>query len=341
MFHRRLHPRGSALTLAIIVSIVLTGLIVTLAWVASAQTQYTSGLSKVDQAFFSAEAGAQRVQWYCKHYKLGSITSPLNGSVNGYSYSATWSNVVGSTILIRSTGASGRVSYALSQRVRPPYPAPALATGGNFDNKNIDILGDIVVGSYTNSAGGVLNGNLTYSLNATNTAAITGAIIHDGSVFLPIDMTALGNTLIAAAGQSYSGDLTNPVFDFTLIPGTNKVIYVSGNVTNPTFIGAGTLYCAGTLSVNNVGTAANPVNLVAKGDISLGSNVFLYGGVYTGGTLVRGKFAITGIVYAAVGISDYNNPTSYFTYAAPPWFDPRMSSWDPITSFTNFTGPMP
>ncbi len=329
------------MTLAIVVSIVLTGLIITLAWVASWTTQTTARISKMDQAFFAAEAGVQRVQWYCKHYQMGAIASPLNGTINGYTYSVTWSNVVGSTILIRSVGTSGSISYTISQRVRPPYPAPALATAGSFDNKNIDILGDVIVGSYANFAGGSLNGNLTYATSAMNTAAVTGAVVHDGSAFLPIDMTALGNTLVAAAGQTYTGDQTNTTFDFTTVPGPNKVIYVAGNVTNPTFNGSGTLYCSGSVSANNIATAANPVNIVAKGDITLSYNVFTYGGIYTGGTLHRSKFNITGIVYAALGVDDYNNPQSYLTFTAAPWFDPRIASWDPLTSFTNFTGPMP
>jgi hypothetical protein len=341
MFRSRFHARGSALTLAIVVSIVLTGLIVSLAWVASAQTHYTANLSKIDQAFFAAEAGAQRVQWYCKHYRMGSIASPLNGSVGGFGYSVNWSNVAGSTLLVRSVGSSGRTSYTLSERVRPPYPAPALATGGSFDNKNIDILGDVIVGSYSNFAGGSLNGNLTYTTSAMNTDAVTGSVIHDGSAFLPIDMNALGNTLIAAAGQTCTGDLINPVFNFTLIPGTNKVIYVSGNVTNPTFIGSGTLYCSGSVTANDIGTAANPVNIVTSGDITLNYNVHTYGGLYTGGRLHRAKFAITGIVYAAVAVDDYANPQSYLTFTAAPWFDPRISTWCPTTSLMNFAGPMP
>jgi hypothetical protein len=329
------------MTLAIVAAIVLTGLIITMAWAASWATQTTARISKIDQAFFAAETGVQRVQWYCKHYQMGSIASPLNGSVNGYNYSVTWSNVVGSTILIRSVGTSGQVSYTISQRVRPPLPAPALATGGSFDNKNIDIIGDVIVGSYSNFAGGSLNGNLTYTTSAMNTAAVTGAVVQDGSAFLSIDMNALGNTLLASAGRTYAGDQANMTFDFTTVPGTNKVIYVSGNVTNPTFVGSGTLYVTGSVSANNIGTAANPVNIVAKGDISLSYNISTYGGLYTGGTLHRAKFNITGIVYAALGVDDYANPQSYLTFTAAPWFDPRAATWDPFTSMTHFSGPMP
>jgi hypothetical protein len=316
-------------------------LIMALAWVASAQTQSTSGLSKIDQAFFAAEAGAQRVQWYCKHGQLGSITSPLSGTVNGFGYSAAWSTVTGSTIQIQATGSSGRVSYTLYETVRPPSSAPALATGGGFSNKNLDITGNIVVGAYDNAAGGTLHGNLTYTTSAANTGSVTGTITQDTSAFTPIDMAALGNTLTAAAGQSYTGNLSNPVFDFTALSGTNKVIYVAGNVTTPTFVGSGTLYVAGTVTTNSFGTVSNPVNIVASGDITLNQNQTVYGGLYTGGALHRSKFALTGIVYAAVAVDDYSNPQSTLTFTSAPWFDPRATTWAAITSVTNFAGPIP
>jgi hypothetical protein len=341
MFRPGFHPRGSVMTLAIVVSVVLTGLIVSLAWVASAQVQATSRMNKIDQAFFAAEAGVQRVQWYCKYGKLGSISSPLNGSINGFNYSVSWSTVSGTTIRIRSVGSSGNVSYTLSETATPPSSAPALATGGHFQNKNIDIVGNIVVGSYDNANTGSLTGNLTYATSATNTGFVTGSITQDATAFTPIDMDALGLTLIAAAGKTYAGDQTNVVFDFTTLSGTNKVIYVAGNVTNPAFTGSGTLYVSGSLSANNFGTAANPVSLVARGDISLGNNVIIYGGLYTGGALHRGKFNITGIVYTALNVDDYSNPQSYLTFTSAPWFDPRAATWNPTTSVTNFAGPLP
>src|SRR4051794_36270504 len=82
--------RGSTMTLAIMVSTVMTGLIATMAWVAGEAAQRTAGMNKMDQAFYAAEAAAQRVQWYCKQDRMDLITSPLTGSLNGYSYTVSW-----------------------------------------------------------------------------------------------------------------------------------------------------------------------------------------------------------------------------------------------------------
>jgi hypothetical protein len=341
MKHRPIHRRGSALTLAIVMAIVLTGLICVLAWVTGEQTQRTRGLKKVDQAFFAAEAGAQRVQWYCKTRKLSLLTQPLTGSLNGYNYSVTWNTVVGTTITVRAVGTAGSVSYLLSERMTPPFNAPALAAGGTFDNKNIDIVGDIIANSYNNAGTGSLNGNLIYSTTATGTSAVTGTVTCDPTAFLPIDFDSLGATLIAAAGLSLTGDQINATFDFTSLPGTRPVIYVNGNVTNPTFIGSGTLYATGTVSVNNAGSFTNPVNIVCRGDITTENNDVIFGSIYSRGNWHRGKFTLTGIAYIAKDVDSSNFAQSTLTASSPAWFDPRTSSWNPLTSVANFSGPQP
>lgn len=65
------------MVLAIVVSVILSGLVSAMAWVAGESAQRTAGLSKMDQAFFAAEAGAQRVQWYSTNGKMGTNTWPV------------------------------------------------------------------------------------------------------------------------------------------------------------------------------------------------------------------------------------------------------------------------
>ena len=103
------NSRGTALTLGIVMSIVITGLVSTMAWVAGEQSQRTGSLSKMDQAFYAAETGVHRVEWYCKNRKMSSITSPLVGMVNGFNYSVSWSTVSGTTIQVSSVGSTGTV----------------------------------------------------------------------------------------------------------------------------------------------------------------------------------------------------------------------------------------
>jgi hypothetical protein len=343
MRHARHHRRGSALVLGIVVSVVVSALIATMCWVAAEQTQRTASLRKVDQAFFAAEAGMERVRWYCRNSQLNTVTSPLTGTINGYGYSVSWTTS-GSTVQVASVGSSGSVSYSVSEWITGLYTVPALQSMGPFDNKNILVTGDVVAGgNYANSGSGTLTGNLTYYGTATDTGAVTGSVTHATGAPRSIDFPTLMVTLAAAAGRSYTGDQTNTTFDFTTISGTNKVIYVNGNVTNPTFIGAGTLCATGTISSGAFGAPGSPVELVAQGSITTDNNITIYGTIYTGGDWNRGKFHHTeGLIYTG-GIVKTNSGQSSLTQGATPWFDPRVSSsgGGGGTTVTAFAGPLP
>jgi hypothetical protein len=341
-------PRGTAMVLVIIMSVVLSGLIASMYWVAAEQTLRTASLSKVDQAFFAAEAGMERAKWYCKNGQMGSIVSPLTGTVNGFNYSVSWTTVSGHTLQIRSTGSLQSVSYAMSAQVTPPFlPQPALESLGKFDNKNIVVTGDVIAGGdYTNGGSGSLNGNLTYYGTATNTNDVTGTITHASGPPPTIDFTAVIATLNAAAGQTLTGAQNNRTFDFTALPGPNRVIYVDGNVSNPTFIGSGTLCVKGTITgAGGYGSADAPIHLVATGDITTDNNTTIYGSIYTGGDWNRGKFDVTGLIYTG-GIVKSNSGKSYLSQAETPWFDPRATgdaagAAAAVTTVTAFCGPSP
>jgi hypothetical protein len=297
-------------------------------------------MAKMDQAFYAAEAGVQRLAWYVKNNQLASVTSPLTGSVGGYAYSTSWTTS-GTVTTITSRGSLGNVSYTCYMTATPgtDFP-PTFSSGGNFDNKNVTITGDVsTAGSYSNSGSGSLSGNLTYVTTATGTGSVGGTVSR--GAFYSIDVNALVTTLQAQAGTSYAGAQTAKNFDFTTVPGTNKVIYVNGNVTNPTFTGKGTLVVSGTVSVDNFGTSSNPVNIVASGDVTTGGNVTLYGTIYTAGSWYRSKVALTGLVYVS-GISPSSSGASTMVQTAAPWFDPRADSNGHMPAkFLNFSGPQP
>ena len=202
----------------------------------------------------------------------------------------------------------------LSETLTPPNNyQPVFAAAGDFNGKNIAFTGNVQTGgNYSCSGSGSLTGDLIYAGSLSNANTVSGTITQ--APFTPIDLPALSATLQSDATLSYAGDQTNKIFDFTAIPGTNKVIYVNGNVTNPTFIGTGTLSVKGTISADGFGTAASPVNLVASGSITTGNNITIYGAIYTGGDWNRGKVNLTGFAYVT-GISDSNGGQSTMTQA--------------------------
>src|SRR4051794_16724449 len=128
--------RGTAIVLAIVLSVVITGLVSALAWVAGQQAQTTGSMSKLDQAFFAAEAGLQRVAYYGKYGTLASMTPPLTGTCNGYNYSTRWTVVSPTRFDITSVGSTGTTSCSLTATLTFPLGPAAMATAGDFDSKN-------------------------------------------------------------------------------------------------------------------------------------------------------------------------------------------------------------
>src|SRR5881394_3062077 len=70
--------RGSVLSMAIVVSVVITAMVVALSWTAGVQSQITGSRSKSDEAYFVAEAGAQRFAWYVRNGSTATLTSSQN-----------------------------------------------------------------------------------------------------------------------------------------------------------------------------------------------------------------------------------------------------------------------
>jgi hypothetical protein len=272
---------------------------------------------------------------------MAQITSPLTGLIGGYAYSTSWQAASGNSIRITSRGSLGDASYTVYLTVTPPMSAPAtFASGGDFDSKNVDITGDVQTGgNYASGGHGSVSGNLIYSGTATDLDTIGGAASK--GAYTPLNLPAIETTLLAAAGQTFNGNQSGQTFDFSALPGTNKVIYVNGNVSNPTFVGAGTLYVNGTYSGGGFGTAAAQVNIVATGDVTTGNSATIYGSIYSGGSWFRGKMDLVGLVYVT-GISPANSGSSSMKQGTPPWFDPRAPGGAAAQAqFTGFAGPEP
>ncbi len=64
--YRRLR-RGSAMVMVVLISVVLTGLVMTVAWAGGIQSMWASGSIHVDQANMAAESAGQIAVWTFKH----------------------------------------------------------------------------------------------------------------------------------------------------------------------------------------------------------------------------------------------------------------------------------
>jgi len=376
--------------LAIVVSVVISSMVVALAWLAGAQSQITADRSKSDEAYFAAEAGAQRFAWYVRNVCVSTLTptgtyTDANGTVhsvltnwgtvtlaNGkvYTYSADFTQVAlaytvaGTTFVVKSgtwdvtcTATYGNISYTLSERITPPGAGVAtVASLGNYSLSNVDVTGNVAVaGTVATTSDAKIMGDLTYGVAPTImtkyvTASTQGA-------FSPLDFAAITDLLwhqAADSGLTYPDSMTNPVFDFTALNGTDKVIYVNGDVINPKCIGSGTLYVDGKISVDqdigNVDTG-DRVFLVAKvaSNITTGvkgikNNHTICGGIYTNGIVDCSKFVIDGLIYAGGDVQS-NSGNSSIKGGPAAWFDPRrlsgIGAGGAKMNYANFSGPQP
>ena len=324
--------------LTIIVAVVLTGLISAMAWIAGQQSRQTSNFRQSDQAYFAAEAGLDRVLWYCKNNQMASISSPLNGTLNGYDYTTSWTTVSGNTIKITSIGSLGSISYTLCQQAAPAGVLTTVASGADFKSTSLlTLTGDLsVAGNITSSGTFGVNGNVDAAGTIDSGVTATGTKTpNDPSAPAPPSASAIYNSLLPTAYSIASGNITT--LDFTGHP----VLVANGNVLLKvsTVIGTGTLIVNGKVSsANDVGAAGAPLtfNIVCTGDFNANNKFYLTGSIYTGGTMSFNNLTVvTGVIAAESSINLNNHHT--FTFATPPAFDPRGGG----VALSNFTGPQP
>jgi hypothetical protein len=335
-------PRGTAIVLGMILSVIITGMIMTLAWGAGVQTKMSGDLIGFDRAWYAADAGSQRAAWYIKNNTT--VSQPLTGTVNGSSYSVTWATTSGTTKRITSVGTYGTAQSTVLVSVTPPNPGrPAISVGGNFTLKNIQITGDLMVGGNLVFQPGVgsVSGDASYGGTTSGTSSASGTTSQ--ATFSSINWTTMLASLATQAGSNTGTAGTGKTYDFSAISGSNKVIYVNGNVTNPRFVGSGTLYVNGAVTIDGSSDpgASNPVNIVATGNLTTANNIDYHGNLYTQGDWYRGKIQLTGSLYIT-GMDQSNNGNSSITFTSLPWFDTRASgSSGSSTTFTSFAGPTP
>jgi hypothetical protein len=369
--YMRSHRRGAVLILAVVVSLVISFIVMAVAWSAQTQTKMTADLSKTDQAFCAAEAGIHRVAWYLRnayitrtayHNSSGTallspFNTPFSGTIGGYSYTASCALVSSSDlrIVVTSTATNGNFMYTMSAYVSPPAQGvPTFATAGDWDNKNTDVIGDVQTqGAFTNNGGsGSVKGNIFYGdPSSTGTDAATGVARYvdpntssDPNSFNEMDWLTLANRLngvVAAEGPSAVlwGSQSSKTFDFTKLPGTNAVYMVIGNVTDPDFKGSGTLYVVGSIEFTKnrtLGDTSNTINLVSLGavnNITFDKKITIYGSLYAQGDWNRAQTDVYGMVYVQ-GVVRSNNGSSTLdaTGITVPFFDTRAPTGSAVTS---------
>ena len=163
-------------------------------------------------------------------------------------------------------------------------------------------------------------------------------VVDDGSSDrTEAEAEAAGARVIPSLGRGKGAALWTGVRQTT----GEVVVFLDGDVTNPSFVGSGTLVANGKISgVSSFGTATLPVNLVANGDITTNSGTF-YGTLYASGAWYRQKINLTGMVYVN-GISPANPGASSMVMTSPAWFDPRVDpSGRILTKFTDCAGVQP
>jgi hypothetical protein len=341
--HYRRKSRGTAIVLGLILSIIVSGMVMTLAFAAGVQTKSSGDLIGVDRAWYAAEAGSQRAAWYIKNNTT--VTQPLTGTVNGCSYSATWSTTTGTTKRVTCVGTYGTAQSTVLISVTPPNPVqPSVTVGGSFSLKNVQITGDLIVGGALTFQPGVgsVSGNATYGTTVSGTSSAAGTTSQ--GTFNGVSWATLLSSLATQAGSNTGTSGTGKTYNFSAISGTNKVIYVNGDVINPRFVGSGTLYVNGKVTIDGGADpgASNPVNIVCTGDLTTNNNIDYHGSLYTQGDWYRGKIQLTGSLYVS-GMDQTNNGNSSVTFTSLPWFDTRSAnvSSTSTTTFASFAGPRP
>ena len=345
--------------MAIVVSVIVTSLVMVVAWNSTVMVQSTSNYMKEARAYYVAEGGLQRAYWLYKKdntYRADPSGSPPNSALTGtdtiegqtYSYTVIVHGNPNSPVLVTSTATNGSVRGQVHATLAPVVPTPVLSTAGTIRivSASTNITGNVnSIGSISFTGNGTITGDLL-GKNTVNQGSftVTGTVqAQDNVVATPPDPTTIYNNL-QPTGYYYTGSKSNPTLDFS----THPVIYIHGNVSFsngcPIPTGSGTLVVNGTVTFGGTfpsdGSSAH-MNIVANSNISTGGTTRITGGIYTPGTFTEtGTHYMTGVIDA--NVIALNGQTNY-TAGPPPSFDPRYSGGGGASSVisSNYGGPNP
>ena len=233
-------------------------------------------------------------------------------------------------------GQSGTVDFISSAPTPLPPLAPALTLRRSLPLKRATVSGDVQANSVSGStAASSVNGKVVYVssysdpqhyITITYKGKPSSATQNSGATVPTIDYAS-----IQAQATSTGTAGNNKTYQFpALYNGQVPIIYVNGNVTNPTIDtsqSGGTLLINGTLTITgNVtyGSSGFPVYIITQNNVSQsGGTMTLNGGLYVRGTWTHSDCAITGDVCVTGNVTDNTATASTYIQGGIPWFDPR------------------
>jgi hypothetical protein len=350
--------RGTVITyFLVLVSVLTTGLLTTMALTAGDGAQVAGITLKRDQAFYAAEAGVQQAFWRLKannDWRAPSDT-PLTGTVGSATYAVTVIGDWNSPVLITSVGrmgtGAGASAITVTAACSPTTIVPAISLGNNFDNNgNVTINGDVQAKGNINTTGRFRENGSLYaggSITANGSVDITGTSApNTPNITIPtVDLAWLKSHATQTVNVP-SGSKTYEVASVNL--GQGGIIYYTGSVQfkgDVTVTGYGTVVVNGDVTIQGAasfGSSSQPAkaNIVTAGALDVSGYLGLIGSVYTGGTITKnGGLDVTGVIVGQVDLDTSGGMT--ITRAQPPSWDPRSSSGGSGTMvLSRVTGPI-
>ena len=204
----------------ILLSVLVTGLLTTMALVTGGESQVASMTLKRDQAFYAAEGGLQRGLWLYRQDSTwrASSTTPVTGVIGSgttaYVYALTCvDHGAGGVEIVSTVAQPASPAYSqITAIVTPGSAAPGLAVGNNIsDSGSLSITGTAQAkGSITRS--GTMTLTTVSGMGPSNLQAM-GSFTSSGTFSVPGDLqfnssvTSSGNVTVggdAQAGTSIS-----------------------------------------------------------------------------------------------------------------------------------------
>lgn len=357
------HPMGGPTTarrrgtiivyMLIVLTVVITGLIVTMGVAGGTQVQVASLTFHRDQAFYAAEAGIQHAFWQVEYNNWIARGYPaLSGSTESGSYRVTvtlngWNSPV--TVQAVGTAASNpqaqcTIHASLGQR----YKIPAVSLGGDFSGGGgVHVTGDIYTrGAITQHGNFTVYGGNIFATNTIRSGVSydTGYTGHPGTpdVPAPPDVLAIANALRATAGAVQATDPDNLVFP------ASGILYYLGDFyqgsKKASITGDGTLVVFGNVDIKKADCfVGHQVNIVCTGTFTTegGSKFNLAGSVYAHGAISsQSQFAVQGVIVSEAGLDTQGQGGDVSILPVPAW-DPRLTAASQGThQVTSFTGPI-
>jgi hypothetical protein len=357
--HRYRRPRGTIVALfLVLVSVLITALITTMALTSGSQAQLSTLTFKRDQAFFAAEAGIQRALWMAKYGNwAGQGYSTLTGATGDASYSVVKVSSDGlGRVVIRSTGtlpassvpnSSLPVSISISGTLDAAFPMPAIQLGGSFSGGGgAHVTGNMMTtGSISHNGNFSVDGGNVYA-GSTISASIdldAGYALYPNFVVPPApDVQAIADSL--SNNPAAKAITSTSQLDFS--QSSAGILVYHGSISswrNPNVLGDGTLVVYGDVSIKSMSSfTGHNVNLVVVGSLSAlgGSKFDLQGSLYVLHDIgSQSQFSVQGIVLCD-GNMDTQGQGSDVSLLPPPWFDPRLASPLGGRIISKFTGPI-